>query len=117
MNAHSSITAAPRVRHWTSDRRVRRLLDSFADRPAPLAPIPSHERWTRQTETYTGFRVACLAVLRNAVLTPQFRAAEAADDYDRAKAILAQPSAADAVERAHVVLAPVTVLSPTQVAA
>lgn len=111
MNAYCTpITAAtaPLVRQWTNDRRVRKLLATFADRPAPLARIPSHERWTRNDEAYTGFRVACLSVLRAAILDPQFKAAEAADDYDRAKAIIAQPSVQAAVERAHVVLAPVT---------
>jgi len=104
------ITAAPtvRVRQWTNDRRVRRILNTFAERPAPLARIPSHERWDRADETYTGFRVACLSVLRAAILDPQFRAAEADDDYARAKAICAQPSVHAAIDRAHVVLAPVT---------
>jgi len=88
-----------KARHWTSDSRVRRLLNSFITRPAPLTTIPAWDRVDRRETTYTGFRIKCLHILRAAILDPQFLAAEAAGDTAMVDRILSQPTVEQAVDR------------------
>lgn len=84
---------------WTRDRRVRRLLNSFRTRPAPLVAIHPWDQVGRRETTYTGFRVVCLNVLRREILDPLFLAAEAAGDTATVARILRQPTVEQAIDR------------------
>jgi len=85
------------VPDWTADRRVRRLLASFATTPPPSIDLPRAECWGTQTTGYTGFRVACLRILRDAILGDVLRAAWAVNDTDALATIAAAVAVEDAV--------------------
>lgn len=98
----------PILASWTSDRRVRRILNSFRTRPAPVVAIPAWDRWDGRDTTYAGFRVDCLRRLRTAILDPMFLAAEAAGDQVAMHRILAQPTVEQAIDRAEARWLPLT---------
>ncbi len=86
---------------WTADRRVRRLLARFATTPPPSVDLPRAECWGTNTTTYTGFRVACLRALCDAILGEVLRAAWAVNDTDAlaaiGKAATVEEAVADAI--------------------
>lgn len=89
------------VPDWTADSRIRRLLASFATTPPPSVDLPRAECWGTQTTGYTGFRVACLRILRDAILGDVLRAAWAVNDTDAlatiADAVTVEDAVADAI--------------------
>jgi hypothetical protein len=95
---HTQITAATNPQ-WMRDRRVRRILASFAKTPPQMEMIPHHERWDRDDTRYTGFRCECLRVLRRSILDPAFKEAQIMGDHDLAHEIAFQPSVAEAIDQ------------------
>ncbi|MBB4616941.1 hypothetical protein [Sphingomonas abaci] len=98
----------PILASWTSDRRVRRILNSFRTRPAPVVTIHAWDRWDGRDITYAGFRVDCLRRLRTAILDPMFLAAEAAGDQVAMRRIMDQPTVEQAIDRAEARWLPLT---------